>query len=399
MSAVDFDAVIVGGFGHAGLPLSLFLADKGRRVCAFDVREDARASIAAGKMPFLENGADEVLPRVLANGKLSLSLDPKVMSRTKNLVFIIGTPVDRHLNPEFEALRDLLEAYLPYLVDGQLIILRSTVFPGSSERIRRWLHEAGKQIEVAFCPERIAEGHAHKELASLPQIVSSFSPEGVERAKAFFKDLTEDVVVVKPIEAELAKLFTNAWRYITFAIANQFFMIANDHGADYYKIHEAMTHHYDRARGLPKPGFAAGPCLFKDTMQLGAFHDNAFFLGQSAMLVNEGLPNYLVSRLKQDLDLSELTVGILGMTFKANSDDTRESLSFKLKKILSIEAKRVLCSDVHVKNPAFVSPERLVAESDVIVIGAPHREYSSLAIPLGKRVVDVWNVYGKGCVV
>lgn len=199
-----------------------------------------------------------------------------------------------------------------------------------------------------------------------------------------------------PIEAELGKLFTNVWRYILFSISNQFLQIANQEGLDFYRIYNAITYKYPRAESFPSAGFAAGPCLFKDTMQLAAHANNNFFLGHAAMLINEGLPNYIVQRLKEKYPIHEKAVGILGMAFKANNDDGRESLSYKLKKILEIEAANVLCSDVYADREDFVSPDRLIRESDIIILGAPHREYAGLAIDESKVVVDIWNFYGKG---
>jgi UDP-N-acetyl-D-mannosaminuronic acid dehydrogenase len=396
---MKYDVVVVGGFGHVGLPLAISLADKGARVCALDINERAQRTIGDGQMPFCEEGAEEVLRRVLKSGNLTLSLDPKTIAQTETVMVIIGTPVDRHLNPEFEPMREIMQGYLPHFRDGQLIVLRSTVYPGLSEKLRGWFRSEGKKVEVAFCPERIAEGLAMAELQSLPQIVSSFSDEGVARARKLFELLTKEIIVLPPIEAELSKLFTNVWRYIKFAAANQFFMIANDHGADMYRIHNAMTFNYERARDFPKPGWAAGPCLFKDAMQLAAFNKGGFYMGHAAMLVNEGLPNYVVEMLKRNHDLQEMSVGILGMAFKANIDDKRESLSYKLKKILLFEAREVLCSDVHIKEEDFLSTEELLRRSDVIIVGAPHREYKGLEVPAGKIYVDVWNMNGKGCII
>ena len=394
-----YDAAIVGGFGHVGLPLAISLADQGLKICALDINAGAQATIGSGEMPFYEEGAADALRRTLQNGNLALSLDPAAISQTDTVVVIIGTPVDRHLNPEFEPMREIMKGYLPHLRKGQLIVLRSTVYPGMTEKLRHWLRSEGKDVELAFCPERIAEGFAMTELRSLPQIVSSFSEEGVLRARALFGKLASEIIVVPPIEAELAKLFNNVWRYIKFAAANQFFMIANDNGADYYRIHEAMTRNYPRARDLPQPGFAAGPCLFKDAMQLAAFNRGGFYMGHAAMLVNEGLPNYVVETLKRRHRLRDKTVGILGMAFKANIDDKRESLSYKLKKILLFEARQVLCSDPHVRDEDLVPIDELLQRSDVVIIGAPHREYRKLEIPAGKIFVDVWNMSGKGCVI
>ena len=397
---MDYDVVIVGGFGHVGLPLALSLANKGSRVCALDINSDAQETIGKGEMPFMEDGAGEVLRRVLDSGKLTLSLDPHTISQTETVIVIIGTPVDRHLNPEFDQLRGIMESYLPYFRDGQLLVLRSTVYPGITEKLRHWLREEnGKQVELAFCPERIAEGFAMKELETLPQIISSFSADGLARARKLFEPVVKQIIEVPPIEAELAKLFSNVWRYIKFAAANQFFMLANDNGADIYRIHHAMTTNYPRCEDLPTPGFAAGPCLFKDAMQLAALNNHTFYMGHSAMLINEGLPNYVVSMVKRKHALREKTVGILGMAFKPNIDDRRESLSYKLKKILTFESKKLLCSDVYIEDPGFVTTAELVRQCDIIIVGTPHREYRELTIPEGKTLIDIWNMSGKGCLI
>ena len=268
---------------------------------------------------------------------------------------VIGTPVDEHLNPK---LRDVIQAIKEiedFLHDGHLLILRSTLFPGVTDKIHKYLYDNGKSVDIAFCPERITEGHALTELYDLPQIVSGCRPSAATRARDLFSILTKEVIELSPIEAELAKLYTNTWRYINFAISNQFYMIANDHGLDFYKIHDAMVKDYPRLKAVAKAGFAAGPCLFKDTMQLSAFSSNNFFLGHAAMLVNEGLPDYVVEQLKRTTDLSKKTVGILGMSFKAESDDPRESLSYKLKKRLEIEAKAVLCTDSYISDSGLLS--------------------------------------------
>jgi len=280
-------------------------------------------------------------------------------------------------------------------VDGQLIVLRSTLYPGVTALVEKVVERLGLKLDVAFCPERIAEGKAMTELFELPQIVSGRTGDAAERAEKLFRNLTEQIVHLAPEEAELAKLFTNTWRYLRFAIANQLFMIANDYGADFEKIRAALAFDYPRAADLPGPGFAAGPCLFKDTMQLAAFNNNNFVLGHAAMSVNEGLPLYLVARLEKQYDLSSLTVGILGMAFKAESDDIRSSLSYKLKRILKFKAGGVLCTDPHVTVDRELVPlEEVLDQADLLIVGAPHRAYAGLAPR--QPVVDIWNLFGNG---
>ena len=309
---------------------------------------------------------------------------------------LIGTPVDEFLGPSMTIFERVVEQIAGHLRDGALVILRSTVYPGTTEYVSQALAGRGHPVDVAFCPERIAEGHALEELRTLPQIVGADDPRVGDRAEALFRSLTDQIVRTTSKEAELAKLLTNTWRYMKFAIANQFFMVAHQAGLDYASVLNAIRKDYQRAADLPGPGFAAGPCLFKDTMQLAAFTADHFPMGQSAMQVNEGMPAYIVSTLEQRLgSLRGRTVGILGMAFKAESDDARASLSYKLRKLLAWAGAHVLATDPFVRDERLVPLETVLAESEILVIGAPHRAYRELE--LGNReVVDVWNALGRG---
>jgi UDP-N-acetyl-D-mannosaminuronic acid dehydrogenase len=392
------DVVVVGGCGHVGLPLAMAFADRGARVGIYDVSEKAVATVNAGQLPFDEPGAAGVLSGVVASGMLHASLDPAIVGSAEHVVVVIGTPVDEFLNPDQSAIPNALGGCAPFLRDGQLLILRSTVFPGVTALVEKMIVGLGKSIEVTFCPERIAEGKAMTELFTLPQIVSARSPEAMSRATKLFSRLTDNIVALSPEEAELAKLFTNVWRYIKFAAANQFYMMANDRGLDFERIRQGLSQDYPRAADMPGAGFAAGPCLFKDTMQLAAFNNNNFALGHTAMTINEGLPLYVVSRLEQRYDLSNMRVGILGMAFKGGSDDIRSSLSYKLKRILTFKAGGVLCTDPYVTvDPKLVPLQRVLAESDLLVVGAPHPEYHDLVTD--KPVADVWNILGGGVLI
>ncbi|MBK6855712.1 MAG: nucleotide sugar dehydrogenase [Microthrixaceae bacterium] len=386
---------VVGGCGHVGLPLGLAFADAGLDVLLYDINDAAIDTVRAGKMPFFETGADEVLARALAAGKLTLSSDPASVSAVEHVVVVVGTPVDQHLNPDPAAVVKAIEAMIDHLHDGQHLILRSTVYPGVTALVERLLARHGKQIDVTFCPERIAEGKAMEELHTLPQIVSGRTDESTARAAELFGYLTNQIVTVGVEEAELAKLFTNTWRYIKFAAANQLYMMATDYGLDYEAIRRAMTQDYPRAADVPGAGLAAGPCLLKDTMQLAAFNNNNFMLGHAAMMVNEGLPMYLVDQIEKDHDLSTMTVGLLGMAFKGESDDIRSSLSYKLKRLLKIKAERVLCTDPYVSvDDDLVPLDQVLEQADILVVGAPHRAYAQInpTVP----AMDVWNILGTG---
>ncbi len=381
--------VIVGGAGHVGLPLGIVFADRGLPVTLLDVDQVKVGMINAGKMPFRENDAEPVLRRVLGR-TLRATSDPGCLRSATIVITIVGTPVDPHLNPTIHELYKNLDGLLTYLQDGTLLVLRSTVSPGVTKLVQQRIKSLGRDIDIAFCPERIAEGNGMEELVRLPQIVAAFEPRALDRARELFRIMTPTIIELDPLEAELAKLFTNSWRYLNFAVSNQFYMLATSYGLDFYRIHDAVTREYPRMRSFARAGFAAGPCLLKDTLQLASFASNNFFLGHAAMLINEGLPNFMVSQLRSQ-DLSDKTVGILGMAFKGESDDIRDSLSYKLKKLLTVEAKEVLCSDPFVDDPRLVPQDELLRRADIVIIGAPHAAYRRLAIAQGKKVIDIWN--------
>jgi UDP-N-acetyl-D-mannosaminuronic acid dehydrogenase len=386
------DVVIVGGCGHVGLPLGIVLARAGLQVGLIDVDEGRKRSVRAGRMPFLEHGAEPLLSETIGSTLHVLDgLD--AISDSEHVVITIGTPIDEYLSPRYQPLFDLATEIAPYLRPGHQVVLRSTVFPGTTRELGRHFASLDVRVHLSYCPERIAQGYAITELDRLPQIVSGLTDEALDGALGLFRRLTDRVVTVAVEEAELAKLFLNSWRYIQFAIANQFYMIAEDRGLDFFRIHHAMTDGYDRASDFPPPGFTAGPCLLKDTMHLSAFERSRFHLGHAAMVVNEGLVEFIVEQLSEHHDLRTKTVGILGMTFKREIDDTRDSLAFKLRKLLTFRGARVLASDAFVDDPTFVPVDQLVADSDIIVLGAPHEVYRDLDLPPEKEVVDVWGFF------
>jgi UDP-N-acetyl-D-mannosaminuronic acid dehydrogenase len=394
-AAFERDVVVIGGCGHVGLPLAVALADRGARVAVYDIDPAAVGLVSQGRMPFAEEGAGPLLERAVADGRLVASSDPAIVGSAEHVVVVIGTPVDEHLNPDQQAIPRALAACAEYLRDGQLLILRSTVYPGVTALVEKMIARLGCRIDVVFCPERIAEGKAMTELFELPQIISARTDAAFARAEALFGLLTSRQVRMSPEEAELAKLFTNVWRYVKFATANQLYMMANDRGLDFEKIRQGLMLDYPRAADLPAAGFAAGPCLLKDTMQLAAFNNNNFALGQTAMAINEGLPLYLVDRLKRRYDLESMAVGILGMAFKGGSDDIRSSLAYKLKRILAFVTSAVYCTDPYVTVDASLLPlDDVVEKSDLLIIAAPHAEYGTL--DTAKPVVDIWNIRGQG---
>jgi UDP-N-acetyl-D-mannosaminuronic acid dehydrogenase len=391
----DLDVVVIGGCGHVGLPLALSLADAGLRVGIFDIDAVKVGLVEAGRMPFIERGADELLQKLLPTGRLVLSSEPGILSETSTVVLVIGTPIDEFLNPSFKIFDRALEELAPKLRDDSLVVLRSTVYPGTTDRVSKLLADYGLGCDVVFCPERIAEGYALEEVHEFPQIVGASSDRAFSRASGLFQALGVEILRTTPKEAELTKLMTNSWRYLKFAVANQFFQIAHASGIDYENVLHAIRHNYPRAADLPGPGFAAGPCLLKDTMQLASFSRDNFPMGHAAMLVNEGLPGYVLAQINNRHPLEGRKLGILGMAFKGESDDPRTSLAYKLKKLAEFWGAITLCTDPYVPDPNLLPLEIVLGDADVFVIAAPHKRYQQIDFG-GRPVVDIWRLTGRG---
>lgn len=387
-----YDVCVVGGCGHVGLPLALCFAKEGKRVAILDTNTEAVRNVSQGHMPFAEDGAESLLSSALSSGNLYVTDAVDVVSKSENIVIVLGTPIDEHFNPSYSAISRSINQCLPYLRDGQLLILRSTVFPGTTVRICRQISRHKLDVDVVFCPERILEGKAITETYSLPQIISGCSKNGIKRAKELFSIFGQECIILETEEAELGKLFCNVWRYITFAAANEFFTAATSHGLDFHKIRDAIRYKYPRMQNMPDSGFTAGPCLLKDTVQLNAYTQTSSSMGNAAILVNEGLPGFIIDQLEREYSLDELTVGILGLAFKGNSDDSRWSLAHKLRKIVNMKAGRVLVTDPYVKDDRIVPVEQLITESDIIILCAPHDVYKDLDLS-GKHVIDIWGFY------
>ena len=380
---------IVGGGGRVGLPLGIVLADAGHSVSIIDLDENRVNSINSRIMPFFEAGAAEMLSRLTLT-QLNASDKNLKIANTEVCILIVGTPVLEDGTPSANFLIQLVKELTPYLNNVKMLMLRSTVYPGITHQLKKLLNEAGLDITVSFCPERIAEGNAIHELKKLPQIVGAEDEISIKLASKIFSSIGSKVILTSIQEAELVKLFANSYRYIQFGIANEFFEICKSNDINWENVWNALTSDYPRAANLPKPGFAAGPCLVKDTHQLNYYYQNNFELGKSALQVNENLPDFLVLQMKKRFNLKNLTIGILGMTFKGNVDDFRDSLSFKLLESLKKVAKNVICADALIQKDFFVPENQILEDSDVIIIATPHDQYREIITE--KPIIDIWRI-------
>lgn len=382
---------IIGGAGHVGFPLGLAFAEKGFEVNLVDKNKNNLLKILKCQPPFMELGAKKVLKKVLKKKKFTINLNLKSVETSKFIIVCIGTPINSALNPKVKEFLSLFKQLKKYLKNEQIVIIRSSIFPGTFNSIQKIL----KNKNIFYCPERIVQGKSLIELPKLPQIIASNSSKNFDLIKRLFEKISLKIIKTSVIEAELIKLFSNANRYINFAIANQFYLICKDNNLDFSRVRKIMRDGYERNLNLEKAGFTAGPCLLKDTMQLSSFYKKKFNIGHEAMKINEGIPNFIIDQLKKIENIKKKTIGILGLTFKAETDDIRDSLSIKLKNKLKKLKYKILVSDEYYKDKENKDKNLLIKKSNIIIIGAPHAKYKTLKFPKNKKIIDIWGLYKK----
>ena len=381
---------IVGGGGHIGFPLGLAFANKGFLVNLVDINEKNLNKIQSGTPPFYEIGAKKLLTKILKNKKFIFSKNLESIKQSKYIIICIGTPIDKNLKPKIRDFLSFFEKIKKIVMKNQIIIIRSSIYPGLIYKIYSKLKEANKNL--AYCPERIVQSKALVELPILPQIISGFNYKVIKESRRLFKKICNKTIQTSLKEAELIKLFSNANRYINFAIANQLFMICNEYDVDFKRIRHQMQFGYERNINLANSGFTGGPCLLKDTMQLRAFYKNKFYLGTSSMKVNKGMIELVIKKLKKIKNHKKKIIGVLGMAFKAETDDIRDSLSIELIRKLKKKNLNIIYSDVYYKNKNTLDTQNLIKRSNIIIIGTPHKKYLKLRFPKNKIVIDIWGL-------
>ena len=318
---------------------------KGLRVNVNDLNLDNLAALKSGRLPFIEYGAGELLTDALRAQRLSFTSKPGEISGSGPVIVTIGTPVDEFLNPDRQIVQDCIDTLLPYLGDGQLLVLRSTLYPGTTDWIGTHLRRRNRDLKVAFCPERIVQGYGVEELARMPQIISGLTPEAVAEASALFGAVAPEIVTLigsRP-SSKIVRQRLSLYRICGDQSVLPDRKIGGARLPAYSAGDEAQLS--SRQKTFHDPATRLGPCLMEDTMQLAAFARNEFSLGNAAMLVNEGMPLQVVADLRNRYDLGKMTVGLLGMAFKSEIDYIRASLSYKFKKVLNAYAHEVLTTD------------------------------------------------------
>jgi UDP-N-acetyl-D-mannosaminuronic acid dehydrogenase len=389
------DILVVGGAGHIGLPLSLFLFSKYQAVTIFDISTKAVSDINKGKMPFVEHGCEEILKQTVRSQRFHAIND---LSESEGklwpvAIIIIGTQLLENQQPDRLGVFECVKSILGNLQRGALLILRSTIYPGTTVLVEELLATQGRSdIRVVFAPERIAEGFALEELQDLPQIVGSNNKIAGDLGKSFFISLGNVVVEASANEAEIIKLLTNVYRFAHFAIANALYLTSENLGFNYSRIFKLMTDQYPRLESLPKPGYVGGPCLIKDSIQLNSFIGGDSSLIQFALKANRDMVDHTVAKtLAFRKENKQFVVGVIGLSFKPDIDDFRDSPIVEVMRKLKVEKVKVFYSDPYVQTEEF--DKRTIDElqeiSDVILIGTLHSDYKGLQ--LTKPSFSVWN--------
>jgi UDP-N-acetyl-D-mannosaminuronic acid dehydrogenase len=399
--------VSVIGLGRVGLPLALSFADRGLSVIGIDNDLARLGTVGEGTMPFEETGARELLDRVHAGGRLTLSERVVDAAKAKHIVITLGTPSFSHIEIDMRDIRSALDDLLGTLKPGHALTLRSTVAPGTTDFVAGYLAKhrgfrIGEDVYVAHAPERIAAGRFLEEIDSLPCIVGGVGARSGDVVAELFGAFRAPIVQTTPVQAELAKIWANILRYTHFALPNLLMMDCERYGANVFEVIDLVNRDYPRG-GLAQPGLTAGTCLRKD-FAFSEERSNAPGMLLAVSRVNESVPLFLVEGVRRRLgSLSGRKVAVLGLAFKAGTDDERDSLAHKLIRLLERELADVVAHDPHVSTPT-ASFEEAVADADVVVVATNHKEFcdpAALATIARQAssdclVIDPWNCWGAG---
>lgn len=379
--------IAVVGCGHVGLPLLGFLVSKNVRAFGIDIVPPKNNDFGRVlNLPFKEDGLEDLLKKYVVE-----VVDYQSANELDIAIITVGTPIDKNHNPDTSQIRAALKSLVNHnlINDKTLIIMRSTLFPGACEWIQNILKtEHNIHPDIAFAPERIAEGYALKEIYEIPQPIGGLDKRSLKRATEFFTPLVKEIIPMSSTRAtEFVKLFSNGFRYVNFALANEFAMKADEMDVNYEEIRNAVNHNYSRG-GLAKAALnVGGYCLAKDWCLLD--HKSTVpSIVKKAYEVAEKTPVYYANKFKDEI--TSRNVGILGLAFKPGSDNSTDSLSHKMIKMCEqYNAEKIFVHDPHIKHDKYnTSLDVLMNNADIVFVMTEHPEFSNIA-PINKFQIMV----------
>jgi UDP-N-acetyl-D-mannosaminuronic acid dehydrogenase len=354
-------------------------------------------------MPFHYPELEDWLRTTVKSGSLTASDSATESIPSCDIVVLtVGTPTGGQHQLEYSQLHAALKEIASADLHSKALIVRSTAAPGTLQNIilPMLVESTGLRPETDFalaaCPERILEGQAHRELYELPEIIGGIGPISKMIASELFKKISPEkrMFATTPTGAELAKLFTNVYRYVNFALANEFAIWAETYDENAREVIRLANEGYPRSK-IPQPGFAGGPCLGKD----GFLLDNGTTFSSIvsvAWKLNEAIPQHVVSALLRELGtLYGRRIAVLGLAFKADSDDVRLSPSQKLIEILRAYGANVAVHDPNVAGS--LALHEVLRAPDAVILATNHSAFRNLAQEIdesGCRLVyDVWGMF------
>ncbi len=381
---------IIGGSGHVGMPLGLKFAQKGYEVISIDKNEDLNKLLNNGIVPYKELEAKKLLRSALNKKKIVFTNSYSEIKNSQFIIITVGTPISDKKKPNMQYVFKVLNELKKYLNKKQSIILRSTVYPGTTKKVIKKLRKIKLKAKVSYCPERVAQGKSIYEIENLTQIISCEDKFEILKIRKLFKSICKNIEVLNFEEAEYSKLFSNSWRYIKFAVSNEFYMLSEQKNFNFNKVYNAMTKNYPRNNDLPKQGFAGGPCLPKDSIQLWNSCKKYSKLAYNSYIINQSMPKFIVNKLNKSIKIKNQKIGVLGTTFKGGIDDERDSLSLDLIKYLKRKKAKVFFYDPNIVSKKHSNLNFIINNCKIIFIGTPHPEFKKINFK-NKKVIDCWN--------
>ena len=404
----DDRRVAVIGLGYVGLPLAINFVEAGLQVVGIDALPSRVAELNAGSSP-IDDVTDDRLQAALARGLDICPPDQSDLAAADVVFVCVPTPVTPTKDPDLAPLITAAEFIAEKLRKGQLIVLQSTTFPGTTtgpfqEVLERSGLKAGNDFNLAFAPERVNPGDPASAAKTVPRLVGATTPKGTKRAAELLRRINDNVVEVSsPDAAELAKLLENVYRNINIAFVNQLALLCERMGLDVWEVVDAAaTKPFGFMKFTPGPG-VGGHCIPVDPYYLAWRAREFDFVDRFIEIagdINFAMPRHVVSLVAEALNdrsksLKGARVGVIGVAFKPNVHDARNSPAAEIIALLDERGARVDYHDPYV--PSFtdtagtvrdsVPLEKLIASSDVVVVVTPH------------RAIDWASVYGGAALV
>lgn len=417
---MNMKSVCVVGLGYIGLPTAALMASRKISVLGVDISERVVETINKGQVHIVEPDLMGLVSNVVSQGLLKASTKPAPSD-----VFIVAVPtpfLEHNHEPDLSYVSKAIESIAPHLKKGNLVIIESTCPVQTTEKMVQILSKLRPElsfpqrnstsscdVHVAYCPERVLPGRILTELVKNDRVIGGLSPSCAEVARKFYKLFVEgDCIATEARTAELIKLAENSFRDVNIAFANEMALVCEKSGINFWEMRNLANLH-PRVNILQAGPGVGGHCIAVDPWFIISDHPNETPLLRNARKVNDGRPQYFVNKILNECKITGSNdVAILGLAFKANVDDLRESPAVQIVEALTKNAElNIFISEPNIealppklqsfKNLKLVTTEEAISKSKVVALLVDHREYSEI-LPNqieGKSLIDSRGVFSQ----